>query len=73
MTVTSLARRIGRLDRGISVEARALEKLTDAEFDALVQSQLTALDPALGERYAAAPTAEERFAILKEATEGFEK
>jgi hypothetical protein len=33
---------------------RALEKLTDAELDALIQSQLTQLDPAIGERYAAA-------------------
>jgi hypothetical protein len=63
----SLVRRIARLDRGISPEARALEKLSDAELDALIKSQLAKVSPALAERYTPKTTCAELHALFDDA------
>jgi hypothetical protein len=63
----SLARRIARLDRGISPEARALEKLTDAELDAVVKAELGKVNPALADRYTPKTTYAELHALFVEA------
>jgi hypothetical protein len=63
----SLVRRIARLDGGISPEARALEKLTDAELDALIKSHLAKVNPALAERYTSETTCAELHALFVEA------
>ena len=41
----TLERRIRRLDHGKSLQARALEKLTDDELEAQIKSRLAAIDP----------------------------
>jgi hypothetical protein len=63
----SLVRRIARLDRGISPEARALAKLTDAELDALIKSQLEKVSPVLAKRYTPKTTSAELHALFDDA------
>jgi hypothetical protein len=49
--MTTLQRRLDRLDRGISSEARALDSMTDAELDARIKAHLVIIDPAAADRY----------------------
>jgi hypothetical protein len=65
--MNSLVRRIARLDRGISPEARALENLTDAELDAVVKAELGKVNPALADRYTPETTCAELHALFAEA------
>jgi len=64
MSIVSLERRITRLDHRVPPHVRDLSRLTDAELDALVQSEIAKSDPGLAARYAVADD-DERHAIVK--------
>jgi hypothetical protein len=55
------------MDGGLSLYVRDLSKLTDAQLEALIQTQLEKHDPAAAAEYAAAD-GDNRTAILKRFT-----
>ena len=63
--MTSLERRITRLDHRVPPHVRDLSGLTDAQLEALIEAELAKHDLAIAARYAAADW-DERQAILKE-------
>jgi hypothetical protein len=63
-----LARRICRLDHGKSLQARALEKLTDDELHSHIRNRLSMVDPDLADRYSPDFSVSELHAIFDEAS-----
>jgi hypothetical protein len=64
MSMSSLDRRVTRLDHRVPPHVRDLSRLSDAQLEALIEAELAKYDPALAARYAAADD-NGREAILK--------
>lgn len=65
--MSGLRRRIDRLNGGRLVDERDISRLTDAQLETLICSELARRDPALAQRYAVADPGE-RSVILKKVT-----
>jgi hypothetical protein len=67
--MSTLAHRVARLDHGISPQACAIARLSDAELGEMTKIELGNVHPALADRYAAVSTMSELNALFDEFAE----